>query len=224
MVRRWVELSQPWYNGMAKAASLDSSFSTARGTKILESGPSETSHSRMNISVHLGTHIDGARHFIGEGQTIDAYPLERFIGPAVVWDVRQTEPVALTSRHLRAARPAARPGDAALLYTGWADRFRDPSYDIYPYLSPDAADYIIQQGIRLVGTDTPSPDLATSLHSPEYRWPAHGRLLGHDILIIEHLGLGLKQVLGQRITLVAAPMRIQGSEASPITALALVEE
>jgi kynurenine formamidase len=51
----------------------------------------------------------------------------------------------------------------------------------------------------------------------------HQRLLGNDVLVIENLGPGLAEVLNQRVTVAAVPFRIEGADASPITALAIVE-
>ena len=43
--------------------------------------------SALNMSVHSGTHIDAPFHFVAEGLTIDELPLDRFIGPALVFEV-----------------------------------------------------------------------------------------------------------------------------------------
>jgi len=44
-------------------------------------------NSALNISIHSGTHIDAPFHFVAEGLTIDELPLDRFIGPALVFEV-----------------------------------------------------------------------------------------------------------------------------------------
>ena len=43
--------------------------------------------SAFNMSVHSGTHIDAPFHFVAEGLTINELPLDRFIGPALVFEV-----------------------------------------------------------------------------------------------------------------------------------------
>jgi len=43
--------------------------------------------SALNMSVHPGTHIDAPFHFVADGNTIDQLPVERFIGPALVYAV-----------------------------------------------------------------------------------------------------------------------------------------
>ena len=39
---------------------------------------------RLGLGTHSGTHIDAASHFVPGGTTIDRYPLERFVLPALV--------------------------------------------------------------------------------------------------------------------------------------------
>lgn len=229
MVRRWIELAQPWYPDMPRCPGHDPvSFVTTRGPRPLERGMSEASITRMNMVVHVGTHIDAPRHFIAGAPVITDYPIHRFIVPTVVLDVRRDAPVAITAADLRAAAtqaPSICPRDGVLLYTGWAERFADPAdYGCHPYLTPDAADWLVRQRISLLGTDTVSPDYPIPMQDPGYLWPVHERLLGNDILVVENLGPGLKELLGKRVTFVGAPLRIQGSEGSPLAALAWVEE
>lgn len=235
MSGRWIELSQPWFQDMPRCPGHDPvNFYTAHKPRPLETGLSESSVTHIELAAHVGTHVDAPRHFLTGAPLISDYPITRFVGPAVVLDLRRDAPVAITAADLQAASLAAgesaahapliQPGDSVLLYTGWAERFRDPSYDRHPYLSPDAADWLVAQRINLLGTDTFSPDYPIPMQAPDYLWPVHARLLGHDILVVENLGLGLKEILGKRVTFVGAPLRIEGSEGSPIAAVAWVEE
>src|SRR5438034_148338 len=47
----------------------------------------EVNASALTVSVHAGTHVDAPLHFVPGGVSIDAVPLERFVGPAVVHQV-----------------------------------------------------------------------------------------------------------------------------------------
>jgi kynurenine formamidase len=53
--------------------------------------------------------------------------------------------------------------------------------------------------------------------------PVHVRLSGYDILVIEKQELGLKEVLGKRVTVAAAPFRIKEGDASPIAPLTMID-
>ena len=40
--------------------------------------------STIRFGSHTGTHVDAARHFFDDGQSVDKIPLERLIGPALL--------------------------------------------------------------------------------------------------------------------------------------------
>ncbi len=81
-------------------------------------------------------------------------------------------------------------------------------------LAPGFVDFLARAGVILVGLDTPSVDSpdATDLL-------AHRRCAAQTVLILE--GLDLAGVLPGPYTLVAAPLRLPGVEASPVRALLL---
>src|SRR2546427_2877560 len=56
--------------------------------------------SALTMSVHAGTHLDAPFHFVPDGAGIDAVPLERFIGPALVHSVDADR--LITEAHVRA--------------------------------------------------------------------------------------------------------------------------
>lgn len=223
MVATFVDLSQPFFNGMPHPkAHGDARFWVDKETVEVEARRLNISVTHMEMAAHIGTHIDAARHFVADGLTIDQYPLSRFVGPAVVLDVRRDGVVPLTADELRHASPSIEKGDIVLLYFGYAERFRDDSYYDHPFLSPDAADYLVEQKVSILGVDTVTPDLPGRHRPADYDFPVHTRLLGNDVLVIENLGPGLKEVLGKRIILSAFPFRIEGGDASPIVPVATV--
>ena len=79
-------------------------------------------------------------------------------------------------------------------------------------LAPETLDWLAEQGVRLVGIDTPSVDPADSLalHS-------HQRLLLHDLRVLENLVLD--DVPAGDYELIALPLRWIGAEASPVRAV-----
>lgn len=224
MVKKWVDLSQPLFNGMPRvSAHGDVTFWVDQLSIQTQSGVLEPRITHIEMAAHVGSHIDAAAHFVPGAKTIDQYAPDRFVGPAVVLDVRREGVVTLTAEELRNAEPAIQPGDMVLLYFGYADLFRDEAYSSHPYLSDDAADFLVERGINILGTDTLTPDMPAVHRPPGFDWPVHRRLLGHDILVIENLGPGLKEILNTRVTVATVPFRIEGGDASPITPFAIIE-
>ncbi len=75
-------------------------FELAERRRMSNGDPNNSS--AVNMSVHSGTHIDAPFHFVEEGSTIDQLPLERFIGPALVYAV-ETERY-ITKEHVAGIR------------------------------------------------------------------------------------------------------------------------
>ncbi len=167
----------------------------------------------VSMSTHIGTHVDAPRHFLAEGKAVDDYALERFIRPAVAASVAREGVVPVTAAELKEALPEVHPGDTVLLSFGYASRYRDPEdYLSHPYLSDDAADYLVSLRIGALGVDLITPDMPANSRSEDFDFPVHRALLGNDILIIENLGPGIDEIIGQRVLLVAPPVPIEGAD------------
>jgi kynurenine formamidase len=170
---------------------------------------------RLTLGTHSGTHIDAASHYIPDGPTIDAYPLERFVLPAHVVPVAAGEDQAVEWPDLAAALPDSLDGDAVLLHTGWDRHWGSPRALRHPFLSAAAAAGLVARGAGLVGTDALNVD-ATEGGTTH----AHAALLGADVLIVENL-TGLDALEPGRAYLCAfVPLRIEGADGSPVRAFA----
>ena len=74
-------------------------------------------------------------------------------------------------------------------------------------LTADAARYLVQAGIKLVGVDYLSVD------RPASGFPAHHELLGADVVVVE--GLDLSQVEAGEYELICLPLAIVDGDAAP---------
>jgi arylformamidase len=221
---RIVELTQPIFPGMAgwrgteraevEIEELDIHHSVAGG-RILGT--------YLRTPAHAGTHVDAARHFFPDGPTIDQYDVERFACRATALDVRRGSAEPLGGDELRELDPGLEPGDGLLLWFGWADRYSEPVYNDHPYLTADAADYLVERQLNVVGVDTLTPDAPHNRRPARFDFPVHARLLGADVLVIENLGPRLAKLIGSWFLLTFAPLRLQGGDASPVAPLALME-
>lgn len=175
-------------------------------------------------NTHAGTHVDAPAHFLVDGDPVDRLPLDRFFGPALVWDLTH-----LPARHhigpddlqRCAGQIATRPGDIVLLRTGIDEKLGQPAYlSDFAGLSAEGAQFLVERGVKAVGTDAAgidAPDAAAC--------PAHHVLLPAGVPVFENLaGLGrlLEVAAGQRFTFYALPLRIRGASGSPVRAIAVV--
>ncbi len=108
--------------------------------------------SRIDMDVHTGTHVESALHYVEGGDTIETVPLEAFVGPATVIDLRAAD--AIGPAELDAAgiadgteRLLLRTRNSGRLQIG--EEFRRD----FVGLTVDGARWIASRAFRLVGTD-----------------------------------------------------------------------
>ena len=103
----------------------------------------------LHLSTHAGTHIDAPSHFDPPGgATIDQFPLERFVGPGVVYHVSPVDddqPIRL--ENLSPEFPLQDQSNLFLiLRTGWDQYWGSERYMRNPYLAPELAQAIADTG------------------------------------------------------------------------------
>jgi kynurenine formamidase len=173
----------------------------------------------IQMVVHIGTHVDAPCHFFSDGPAFDAIPLMRLYGPGVVWRLDLPPDSLIEVAHLEAARPQLRPGDILALEPGWAERFGTEEYEYHPSLSPDAADWLVRQRVKLLAVDFATPDLPVCRRPPGFNWPVHHRLLCEGVLVCEHLR-GHAPLAGHRTEFMFNALNIVGSDGAPVRVLA----
>jgi len=160
---------------------------------------------RLVLGTHLGT-----------------YALGELGGPGLVLPVHAGASQPITVRHLEAPGLTVERGDIVLLATGWDRKFSTPDYHTHPYLSDEAAAWLVERGVRMVGVDFFSADLPVPLRPPGFDWPVHHRLLGAGVLIAENLA-NLTRIGGRRLTIGAFPLKIRGGDGAPARIFGLEE-
>ena len=163
--------------------------------------------SSLHATVHLGAHADAPSHYGRGAATIDARPLDLYLGPCQVIGVRVPGGALVAPADLSVAIVAPR----VLIRTG---TFPDPTafHEDFAALAPALVASLHNRGVRLVGIDTPSVDPFDSTDLP-----AHRTFLAHDMAILE--GLNLSGVPDGLYELIALPLRLVGFDASPVRAV-----
>lgn len=181
------------------------------------------------LTVHMGsqtgTHLDAPYHILETGSRLEGLPLERFLGPAVVADLRHLTPAtAITWSDLAPVRARLRAGAILLLHTGWSrywgrlDRMRG-----HPWLAAEAARAIVEAGVRTIGIDALSVDATPADDSP-VTFDAHIAILGSGGVIVENLA-HLERVERLRAPFVSVlPLRLADADGAPVRAVAFDRE
>jgi kynurenine formamidase len=119
---------------------------------------------KIELDAHSGTHMDAPWHFgplSGNipSKTIDQIPLEWCMGPGVILDLRHKRPGdTITPEDLKLALEnihyTLEPGDVVLLMTGADKHFKQKDYfSAHPGMGREATLWLLDQGVRLIGTD-----------------------------------------------------------------------
>jgi arylformamidase len=161
--------------------------------------------SRLSLATHAGTHVDAPSHFVAGGASVDQLPLEILLGKARVVELLVRERVDRADLEALDLRDDLR----VLLKTRMSGLLLKPGcHQDHVHLSGDAALYLVQAGIKLVGIDYLSVDRFGSTD-----FPAHRALLGAGVVVIE--GLDLSEVEPGEYEMACLPLRLAGGDGAP---------
>lgn len=165
--------------------------------------------STMKATVHLGAHADAPSHYSRDGETMESRRLYPYLGEVQVIEVQLPRGERIRPSDLAEEIRSSR----VLLKT---QSFPNPNQwnDDFNALSAELVDYLAASGVCLIGIDTPSVDLAQCK-----KLESHQRLAHHNLAVLE--GLVLEKVTPGLYSLIALPLKIQGSDASPVRAVLL---
>jgi kynurenine formamidase len=175
-------------------------------------------HVRMGSQT--GTHVDAPFHLLPDGARIDELPLDLFLAPAVLADVRgRARRAPITWADLAPVAGRLAPGRMLLLHTGWDAHWGTDAYADHPFLAADAAERVVAAGVRTVGLDALSLDETVPGGEPAGGFAAHRAVLGAGGVIVENLR-GLAAVRSAEPLVSVLPLRIAGADGAPVRAVA----
>lgn len=176
---------------------------------------------KIVLGTHTGTHADAPRHFIPNGGTIDEIPLEILIGPASVADFTDCRALQEIDVKDLQQKLGAKVPPRLILRTGWSEHFGEMKfYNEYPFLSENAAQWLVDQGVRLIAMDTPSPDNPANSRGTANDSPNHKVLLGAGVVLVEYL-VNLKAISASSVELIVLPLKLKGGDGSPARCVAI---
>jgi arylformamidase len=167
--------------------------------------------SLLHLGSHTGTHVDAPYHFLADGPRLGDVPLDRMVGECVVGDLRGRRAVDAASL----ADVPVRRDDILLCVTDNSAKWGAPAFQRdFTYVTADAADVLVDRGVRALGMDYLSIE---EFGSPDF--PVHHRLLGAGVFVIE--GLDLRGVAPGRYYLVCLPLKFPALDGAPARAILL---
>lgn len=168
---------------------------------------------RIDMVGNTGTYLDSPFHRYADGDDLSALPLERLVClPGVTVRAKDIQAV-----DVEALRGLDLLGKAVLIHTGWDQHWRTDAYfEDHPFVTEQAARYLVEAGATLVGIDSHNIDDTRGKARP-----VHTVLLGAGIAIVEHMR-GLEALPDHGFRFSAAPPKITGFGTFPVRAFAEV--
>jgi arylformamidase len=163
---------------------------------------------------NTGTYLDSPFHRYPDGKDLSALRLEQLAGLQAV-KVAARDLQNIGAQYFRGLKDLA--GKAVLVETGWSRHWKtDQYYEGHPFLTEDAAKFLADAGVALVGIDSHNIDSTQDGHRP-----VHSTLLRRDILIVEHM-TALDRVPAKGFKFSALPVKVKGFGTFPVRAFAEV--
>lgn len=167
---------------------------------------------KIEMVGNTGTYLDSPFHRYAEGKDLSQLELSKLADlPAlkVSSNGKQAVDVSLFPGGVELA------GRAILIETGWSRHWNTAQYyEGHPFLTEDAASFLADSGVALVGIDSHNIDDAQDL-----RRPVHTILLGREIPIVEHM-TNLARLPERGFRFFAVPVKVKGFGTFPVRAFA----
>ncbi|MBF0554528.1 MAG: cyclase family protein [Nitrospirae bacterium] len=200
-MNNWVDISIDNKNGMVVWPG-DPEYSMKR---IHDIDKGDTLNlSLITMTSHTGTHMDAPLHWIRGGKSIDEMPLSITVGTARVIEIKDTESIKVSELKDYALKK----GERILFKTLNSKNRMDKFTGDFVYISVEAARYISQIGVLMVGVDYLS---VGGYHTDGQL--IHTTLLEAGVWIIEGLDLSLAD--SGEYELVCLPLKLLGCDGAP---------
>ncbi len=178
--------------------------------RVKDIGKGDSSNvSFLQMGTHTATHVDAPRHFLPQGASVDAIDPARFVGPARLFQLGDISSVTrdiLADLDLQGIK-------RVLLGTRNSSLLDRPSFTSdFAFISADAAHYLVELEIDLVGLDY----LSVEEYQKEGR-PTHHALLEAGVIVIE--GLDLDAVPPGEYEIICLPLKLKGADGAPARVL-----
>jgi len=215
----FIDLSHTIHNGLVTYKGLPAPvicdyLSREESKKLYEEGTS-FQIGKIEMVTNTGTYIDCPFHRYENGKDLSEILLEDVAElQATVINVPFTETLAIDKKRFEGY---TLPGHAVLVHTGWSKHWNtELYYNNHPFLTKEAAEYLVACGVKLAGIDSHNIDDTRGNSRP-----VHSTLLGAGILIVEHMA-NLAALPQTGALFSAVPPKFKGAGTFPVRAFAKI--
>ncbi len=220
IVKTFIDLSHDIENGMVTYKGLPppviKDFLSRQDSRSHYSDGTEFSIGSLEMVGNTGTYIDSPFHRHANGKDLSALPLASLadLDGVVVRHIHESSKAI----EMRIFKGLKLQNKAVLIHTGWARHWRtDRYFEGHPYLTRDAAQFLVDERVSLVGIDSYNID-----STADGTRPAHTLLLGAEIPIVEHM-CNLESLPDNGFRFFAVPAKVKYFASFPVRAFAILQ-
>lgn len=176
----------------------------------------------INMGSHCGTHIEFPYHHNRTGMDAGSFPLDRLIGPCVLFDFTDKKKnEAVTREEIEAAGAndpelQVRPGDMLLFNFRVSGNYGTEKGHDRPYIAEEAVRWLAdEKKINIIGSDASGIEVKGVANQPNHQY-----LMDREIPIIEFAD-NLDALKKKRFTLFVLALRIEGLDSCPVRLIAV---
>jgi kynurenine formamidase len=191
-------------------------------------GPGYWRASSVEMVLHTGSHVDFSAHVEEGGEEAAGVALDRLCGTALVLDLHHLGPdQPITREEVEARGQDVRTGDIVLVRTDWTERMWGTFPDYYlhsPYCMPEAAQWLIDRGVRAIGFDCFSEFCARLPDFTSEDFIIHKVILEAGAILMQQMTNLSQLPLDRRVQFFAPCIKMTGAEGSPARFFALLDQ
>jgi kynurenine formamidase len=212
---KYIDLSHTIFDGLVTYKGLPATiicdYLSREQSKANYEPGTEFQIGKIEMVTNTGTYIDCPFHRFENGKDLSEIELEQFADLEAI-TINAANVTAIDKPYFVAKEIRNK---AVLVYTGWSKHWNTPQYfEGHPYLTADAAEYLRECNVKLVGIDSHNIDDTSGKTRP-----VHTTLLGAEILIVEHL-CNLDKLPESGYLFNAVPPKFKGAGTFPVRAYA----
>ena len=217
---RLIDVSHTVHDGMITYKGLPAPVITdhlsREASKEVYASGTEFHIGRIEMVANTGTYLDSPFHRFPDGRDLSELDLDSLANlDGVVIRCMSRTSRAIDKELLAGVELRDR---AVIFHTGWDSHWRTETYlnGEHPFLTKEAAEYLVREGVRLVGIDSYNID-----NTETGERPVHTTLLRSNIPIVEHM-CGLGDLPDSGFKFFAVPVKVSGFGTFPVRAFAVV--
>lgn len=214
---KFIDLSHRIYDGLITYKGLPApiicDFLSREESKAIYGDKYQVQIGKIDMVSNTGTYLDTPFHFAADGNDLSQVSLAVLADlPVVVIDAQNE--IKVDVRFFKGKDLANK---AVLVNTNWSKHWNTEQYfENHAYLTAEAAQYLIDQGAKLVGIDSHNIDDTRGVERP-----VHSLLLSNNVLICEHM-TNIENVPEDGGRFYAVPPKITGVGTFPVRAFVQV--